>query len=507
VGARSGGATAPADVPGRKEPEPGKTVETNIPARMDRLPWSRWHWLVVFALGITWLLDGLEVTIVGAIAAVLTSPETLALTETQIGLAGSLYVGGSVLGALLFGYLTDRLGRKRLFTWTLVVYLLATVATAFAWDAWSFFLFRFITGMGIGGEYAAINSATEELNPARVRGRVELAINGSWWLGTVFGAASTIVLLNPELLAVDVGWRVAFGLGAILGIAVLLIRRLLPESPRWLMTHGRVEEAEKIVSEIEEQVQRYTGRSDLPEPDEDHVIEVKQRDRTPVSEILGTMFGEHVRRTILGLSLMVGQTFIYNAVLFTFALALSTFFGVAEQSVGWYLIPFAVGNFLGPLILGPLFDKVGRKPMIAGTYLLSAAALFITGFLFDQGTLSDVTITVWWSVTFFFASAGASAAYLTVSEIFPLEIRASAISFFYAIGTAAGGVVGPLLFAAYVESGDTGQVFVGYIIAAAAMAFGGLMEVLIGVRAEKESLEDVAEPLSAEDGDRRSRES
>jgi MFS family permease len=481
----------------------GRTVETDIPARMDRLPWSRWHWLVVFALGITWLLDGLEVTIVGAIAAVLTSEQTLALTEGQIGIAGALYVAGNVVGAILFGYLTDRLGRKRLFTWTLVLYLAATVATAFAFDAWSFYVLRFITGMGIGGEYAAINSATEELNPARVRGRVELAINGSWWLGTLIGAFATILLLNPEIIAVNLGWRVAFALGALLGVGVLLIRRLLPDSPRWLMTHGRMEDAERVVSEIEEQVKRYTGK-DLPEPDDGHKIEITQRDRTPVREILRTMFVDQRRRTMLGLGLMLGQTFIYNAVLFTFGLALATFFKVPESSVPWYMIPFALGNFMGPLILGPLFDRVGRKPMIAGCYLLSAAALLVTGYLFSIEALSEVSVTVWWSITFFFASAGASSAYLTVSEIFPLEIRANAISFFYAFGSALGGVMGPLLFAAYVESGDPAQVFIGYIIAAVAMAIGGVMEIFLGVEAEKESLEDVATPLSAEDGKRTS---
>jgi MFS family permease len=478
------------------------TVETDIPARMDRLPWSRWHWMVVFALGITWLLDGLEVTIVGAIAAVLTKPQTLGLSASQIGLAGAIYVAGNVVGALVFGYLTDRLGRKRLFMWTLIIYLLATVATALSWNVLSFLFFRFITGLGIGGEYTAINSATEELNPARVRGTVELAINGSWWLGTAFGAVSSLILLNPNFVAVTLGWRLAFGLGAVLAVAVLTIRRLLPESPRWLMSHGRVDEAEKIVAEIEDQVRRYTGEKDLP--DYEGTIEIAQRERTPLGEIFGAMFKDNTGRTILGLGLMIGQTFFYNAVFFTFALTLSSFFKVPAGDIGYYIFAFAVGNFLGPLTLGRLFDVVGRKPMIAGTYIASGVLLGITGFLFKQGSLSDVSITIWWSAAFFFASAGASAAYLTVSEVFPLEIRAVAIAFFYAIGSALGGIAGPIIFAAEVESGKPSQILVGYLIAAALMIIGGIMEIFLGVAAEQETLEDVSEPLGAKEADRQS---
>ncbi|MEA2484893.1 MAG: hypothetical protein QOD46_4 [Actinomycetota bacterium] len=476
------------------------TVETDIPARMDRLPWSRWHWMVVFALGITWLLDGLEVTIVGAIAAVLTKPQTLGLSAGQIGLAGSIYVAGNVVGAVFFGYLTDRLGRKRLFMWTLILYLLATVATAFSWNALSFLFFRFVTGLGIGGEYTAINSATEELNPARVRGTVELAINGSWWLGTAVGAVSSLLLLNPKIVAVTLGWRLAFGLGAVLAVCVLFIRRLLPESPRWLMSHGHVDEAEKIVADIEDQVRHYTGQQDLP--DYEGTIEITQRERTPFGEIVSAMFKDNTSRTILGIGLMIGQTFFYNAVFFTFALTLSTFFKVPAGDIGYYIFAFAVGNFLGPLTLGRLFDVVGRKPMISGTYILAGVVLGITGFLFKNGSLSDISITVWWSVAFFFASAGASAAYLTVSEIFPLEIRAVAIAFFYAIGSAIGGIAGPIIFASEVGSKKPSQVLVGYLIAAALMIVGGVMEIFMGVAAEQETLEDVSEPLGAKEADR-----
>jgi MFS family permease len=476
------------------------TVETDIPARMDRLPWSRWHWMVVFALGITWLLDGLEVTIVGAIAAVLTKPQTLGLSAGQIGLAGSIYVAGNVVGAVFFGYLTDRLGRKRLFMWTLILYLLATVATAFSWNALSFLFFRFVTGLGIGGEYTAINSATEELNPARVRGTVELAINGSWWLGTAVGAVSSLLLLNPKIVAVTLGWRLAFGLGAVLAVCVLFIRRLLPESPRWLMSHGHVDEAEKIVADIEDQVRHYTGQQDLP--DYEGTIEITQRERTPFGEIVSAMFKDNTSRTILGIGLMIGQTFFYNAVFFTFALTLSTFFKVPAGDIGYYIFAFAVGNFLGPLTLGRLFDVVGRKPMISSTYILAGVVLGITGFLFKNGSLSDISITVWWSVAFFFASAGASAAYLTVSEIFPLEIRAVAIAFFYAIGSAIGGIAGPIIFASEVGSKKPSQVLVGYLIAAALMIVGGVMEIFMGVAAEQETLEDVSEPLGAKEADR-----
>jgi MFS family permease len=475
----------------------GDVVETDIPARMDRLPWSRWHWLVVVALGITWLLDGLEVTIVGSIAPTLTNKATLGLTPVEVGLVGSLYIVGAVVGAVTFGYLTDRLGRKRLFMWTLVLYLAATVASAFSVNALMFLVFRFFTGMGIGGEYAAINSATEELNPARVRGRVELAINGSWWLGTAIGAALTIVVLNPALLPVDIGWRVGFALGATLAVAILLIRRLLPESPRWLMTHGRSDEAEEVVREIEENVKRYTGGKELPEP-EGGTIELRPRDHTPVSEILRTMFVDNKSRTLLGITLMAAQAFIYNAVFFTFGLVLTTFFKVPDQNVGWYILPFAAGNFLGPLLLGPLFDKVGRKPMIFGSYLISGVLLAITGFLFSGDVFDDVTLTIAWSVIFFFASAGASAGYLTVSEIFPLEIRANAISFFFAFGTGLGGIVGPFLFGKLIASGEQGDLTIGYLIGAGAMIVAAFVELWIGVEAENKSLEQVAEPLSTE---------
>ncbi len=470
-------------------------VKSAIPARLDRLPWSRWHWLVVVALGAVWILDGLEVTIVGSIAAQLQKKGTLALSSADVGLAGAVYVAGAVSGALVFGHLTDRFGRKKLFMVTLGLYLAATVATAFSWSAESFFAFRFLTGMGIGGEYSAINSAIDELIPARVRGWVDLAINGSWWLGTAAGAALSIVLLDPALLSVDLGWRIGFGLGATLGLAVLLTRRLLPESPRWLMTHGREDEAEALVSKIEQRVEAETG-DDLEEPDE--TIEVRPRDHTTFVEIARTLFSTYRQRTVLGLMLMSAQAFAYNAVFFTYALVLTTFFKVPSDHVGYYILPFAAGNFLGPLLLGRLFDVVGRRVMISLSYGTAGVMLAITGVLFQQGFLTAFWLTFAWTAIFFFASAGASAGYLTVSEVFPLEIRAMAIAFFYAVATGIGGITGPLLFGILVGSKSRTETLVGFLIGAGWLVAAALTEAFLGVDAEQQSLESVAEPLSAE---------
>ncbi len=477
---------------------PSTQIETNIPARIDRLPWSRWHWMVLAGLGTVWILDGLEVTIVGAVGSTLTKAGSgITITTAQIGDAAGIYVAGACVGALVFGHLTDRLGRRRLFLVTLGLYLLATVLTATSRDAGMFFFFRFLTGMGIGGEYAAINSAIDELIPARVRGTVDLLINGSYWLGTAAGAAATIVLLNPNLLAVDVGWRVCFFLGAILGLAVLLVRRNLPESPRWLFTHGRVDEADEIVDDIERQVQASTGE-DLDEPDES--ITVETRNSVGILTVARTLLGQYPRRTVLGLSLFVGQAFLYNSVFFTFSLVLATFYGVSSNAVGYYLIAFAVGNFLGPLLLGRFFDVLGRRIMIAGTYLVSGVMLAITALLFDQGVLTATTQTIAWVVIFFFASAGASAAYLTVSEIFPMETRALAIAFFYAVGTGLGGIIGPVLFGNLIATKRPGPVAFGYLIGAVLMLGAGLVEAVIGVDAERKPLEEIATPLSEVDG-------
>jgi len=475
----------------------GRIIETRIPARLDRLPWARWHWMVLVGLGTVWILDGLEVTIVGTISSRLTEKGSgLEITDSQVGLAAAIYVAGACLGALFFGWLADRLGRKKLFLITLALYIVATVATAFSGSFLMFAVFRFFTGAGIGGEYAAINSAIDELIPARVRGTVDLMINGSFWLGTALGAALSIPLLNDSLFPVDVGWRLAFGLGAILGFTILLVRRNVPESPRWMFIHGRVDEAEKLVDDIERQVKESAGVSELREPKK--AIKVRAQESVGFLTIAKTVFGAYPRRTVVGLSLFVGQAFLYNAVFFTYALVLGTFYGVKPAAVGYYIIPFAIGNFLGPLVLGRLFDSVGRKPMIAGTYIVSGVLLVATAFLFRAGTWSAETQTAAWCVIFFFASAGASAAYLTVSEIFPMETRALAIAFFYAVGTAAGGITGPLLFGKLVESGSADQVFWGYILGAALMIVGGIVQAAIGVEAAQKDLEQIAKPLSAE---------
>ena len=456
---------------------PSTQIETNIPARLDRCR-GPWHWMVLAGLGTVWILDGLEVTIVGAVGSTLTKAGSgITITTAQIGDAAGIYVAGACVGALVFGHLTDRLGRRRLFLVTLGLYLLATVLTATSRNADMFFLFRFLTGMGIGGEYAAINSAIDELIPAHVRGTVDLLINGSYWLGTAAGAAATIVLLNPNLLALDVGWRVCFFLGAILGLAVLLVRRNLPESPRWLFTHGRVEDADEIVDDIERQVRVSTGEH-LDEPDES--ITVEARNSVGILTVARTLLSEYPRRTVLGLSLFVGQAFLYNSVFFTFSLVLATFYGVSSNTVGYYLIAFAVGNFLGPLLLGRFFDVLGRRIMIAGTYLVSGTMLAITALLFDQGILSATTQTIAWVVIFFFASAGASAAYLTVSEIFPMETRALAIAFFYAVGTGLGGIIGPVLFGNLIATKRPGPVAFGYLIGALLMLGAGVVEAFIG---------------------------
>lgn len=473
------------------------TISTSIPARMDRLPWARWHWLVVIGLGTVWILDGLEVTIVGAIAGRLTEESSgLALTAGEIGTAAGIYVAGACSGALLFGYLTDRFGRKKLFIITLAVYLIATVATAFSFNAIYFFICRFITGAGIGGEYAAINSAIDELIPARRRGVVDLAINGSYWLGTAFGAVLTVFLLNKDLFPPELGWRLAFGLGAILGLVILLVRRNVPESPRWLFIHGRDREAEELVTDIETKVEDDSGR-ELERVPESKAISIRQRSHTGFIEIAKTAVTRYPRRFVLGLSLFTGQAFLYNAVYFTYALVLTELLDVPDDVAPWSLVPIAIGNFLGPILLGHFFDSVGRKPMIAGTFIGSGILLIITAVMFSNEILDAFWLTVCWCVVFFFASAGSSSAYLTVSEIFPMETRAMSIAFFYAIGTGLGGIIGPFLFGQLIGDGIQ-AVAVGYHIGAGLMILAGLVELFLGVKAERQSLEDIATPLSAE---------
>ena len=477
-------------------------ITTDIPARLDRLPWARWHWLVVIGLGTVWILDGLEVTIVGSMSDALADPKTgLGMSSFDVGMAGAVYVAGACIGALFFGQLTDKFGRKKLFLLTLAVYTVATVLTAFSMSPMWYFACRFLTGAGIGGEYAAINSAIDELIPARYRGRVDLAINGSFWVGAASGALLTIPLLDPTLVNQDWGWRAAFGLGAILAVAILIVRRNVPESPRWLFIHGREEEGERIVRSIEATVSEESGRQ-LSSVSE--TITIRQRKTIGLPMIARTVFTMYPKRTVLCLSLFIGQAFLYNAFFFTYGDTLTTFMGVDQ--VGWYIAVFAVSNFAGALILGPLFDTIGRVKMLTGTYVISGVILGITGLTLDS--FSAVTLTLMGCIIFFFASAGASAAYLTASEVFPMETRALCIAFFYAVGTAVGGIAGPLLFGKLINDATTGgagisAIALGYYIGAALMIGGGIVAAFLGVKAEGQSLESTARPLTAEDPDPR----
>jgi MFS family permease len=474
-----------------------KAVKTDIPTRMDRLPWSRWHWLVVISLGITWILDGLEVTIVGVIGSVLQDQRTLHLSTVEVSSAGTAYLIGAVVGALFFGRMTDRFGRKMLFMVTLGVYLVATIATALSFNFIWFFACRFLTGAGIGGEYSAINSAIDELIPARVRGHVDLAINGTWWVGTAFGSVLTVFLLDPHLIAINLGWRLCFGMGAVLGLAVLLVRRFVPESPRWLMMHGRFDEANQIVKEIEGEVMKEDHITSLPEPE--GTISIRPTGTVSYRQIVRTMLKDYPTLSLLGFSLMVGQTYLYNAIFFTYGLVLTTFYHIPSRTVGLYVIPFAIGNIIGPLTIGRLFDTIGRRQMISFTYIFSGVLLTITGWLFLQGVLNAVTQTICWSIIFFFASAGASSAYLTVSEVFPLEVRALAIALFFAIGQGASALA-PLLFGILIQSHRPIEVFYGDLFGALLMAAAGVVAIFFAVKAERQSLESIARPLSfAED--------
>jgi MFS family permease len=465
-------------------------VETDIPARLDRLPWGRFHSLVVAALGITWILDGLEVTLAGSLAGALKESSSLRFSNTDVGLASSAYLAGAVLGAMFFGWLTDRLGRKKLFFITLAVYLTATAATATSWNLESFAFFRFVTGAGIGGEYAAINSAIQELIPARVRGWSDLVVNGSFWIGAALGALGSLVLLDPNFIDPDFGWRLAFLIGAGLACFIFLMRFWIPESPRWLMTHGHAEEAERVVAGIES---RFTS---LPPPTGLPRVRLRARKSTPLRLVVHTLFMHHRRRTIVGLTLMAAQAFFYNAIFFTYALILTDFYGIASDKIGWYLLPFAMGNFLGPVLLGRLFDTHGRRLMIAITYIASGLLLALTGWLFMRNAIDATTQTACWTIVFFFASCAASSAYLTVSETFPLEIRALAIAFFYAVGTGVGGIVAPSLFGLLIDTGSRVSVFGGYLLGSALMIIAGCVAWRWGVNAERKSLEEVARPLT-----------
>lgn len=475
-----------------ENPEPKSTVfETNIPARLDRLPWTSFHWLVVCALGITWILDGLEVTLVGSLSGAL-KDGALGLSDSEIGYAASCYLIGAVFGALGFGWLTDRIGRKAMFTITVLTYLVATIASGFAWNFWSFALFRAITGAGIGGEYSAVNATIQELIPARRRGFTDLVINGSFWIGAALGAGGALVVLNPAIVDQTYGWRAAFVIGGAIGFITLLCRRWIPESPRWLMTHGQLAAAETVMCRIERTVEGKAG----PLPDiPNQVLRLHQDNGRWFSAGIKSLFTLYRQRTIVGVALMTAQAFCYNAVFFTYALILTKFYQVPSGKVGLFILPFAAGNFAGPLVLGSLFDTIGRKTMITATYVLSGILLIVTGWLFSLGILDAVQQTAAWTIIFFFASAAASSAYLTVGEVFPLEVRAVAIAIFYAFGTALGGVGGPAIFGKLIESGSREAIFYGYVLGGVLMVAGGLVQAWLGIDCQRCSLEDVAPPL------------
>jgi MFS family permease len=475
-----------------------RVVETSIPFRLDALHWSGFHTRVVLALGITWILDGLEVTLAGALSGALKESPALHFTNFDVGFSNSGYLAGAVLGALGFGWLTDRIGRRKLFFITLALYLTATAATALSWSVASYAVFRFLTGAGIGGEYTAINSTIQELVPARYRGWTDLVINGSFWIGAALGAISAIVLLDPHLIGPDLGWRLAYLTGAGLGLVVFVMRMWIPESPRWLMIHGHPDRANAIVSEIERSA---TGHMQDPDQQDPHQhawpkIKLRMRDHTPLREVAHTLFFIYRQRSLVGLALMIAQAFFYNAIFFTFALVLTDFYGIAADRIGWYILPFAAGNFLGPLLLGRLFDTLGRRVMITLTYGVSGGLLALSGYLFAIGVLSAQTQTIAWMVIFFFASPAASAAYLTVSETFPLEVRALAIALFYAVETGIGGVAGPALFGALIDTGSRSSVFAGYLLGAGLMVAAAAIAWRYCIAAERRTLESVARPLA-----------
>jgi MFS family permease len=472
-------------------PEADGAIRSLIPARIDRLPWSPFFTRMVIALGVAWILDGLEIQIAGIVVPTLTDKATLGLSGTAVGAVASVYLAGEVVGALVFGKLSDRLGRRNLFMVTLGIYLVGSGLTALTMGssgAWVVFLYltRFVAGIGIGGEYAAINSAIDEMMPARFRGRVDIAVNGTYWGGALIATFAQLIIFNN--VGEDVAWRLGFLIGPVLGLVILFVRRHLPESPRWLMMKGREQEAEEQIARMERWVSEKEGR--LPAVDEDKAIEIKPTTEMGYATLVRVLFREMPRRATLGATLMITQSFLYNAIFFTYGLVLKQFYGVGDSSLPYYFIAFALGNLAGPLLLGHLFDTVGRRKMISGTYLLSGVLLAVTAVLFQAGALSAVTQTIAWSVIFFFASAGASAAYLTVSEIFPIEVRAKAIAVFFAIAQSFG-ALGPVIYGSLVGDGkDSTRLFLGYLLGAAVMVVGGIVAAVLGVAAEGRSLEE-----------------
>ena len=473
--------------------EQEKPIRSMIPARMHDMPWTRFHWMVIFGLGTAWILDGLEIQIVAAGG----FEKTLHMSSSDVGLAGTVYLLGEVVGALVFGRLTDTLGRKKMFTLTLVVYLVGAAASGLAPNMWVFLAFRFISGMGIGGEYSAVNSAIDELIPGKHRGRVDLAINGTYWAGAALGALASTFLLDTDRFGQDVGWRIAFFLGPILGLGIIYLRRHIPESPRWMLTHGHAEQAETIVDGIEQEIRDSGG--ELPPHDKSDSRWIKAGEGLTPKQLAYVFFKLYPTRTVLGATLMITQSFLYNAIFFTYALVLKNFYGLSSSEAAVYFFPFAIGNLLGPLVLGKFFDTVGRRRMIGGCYSISGVILGISAVLFLGDHLNPVTHTAFWCVAFFFASAGASAGYLTVSEIFPQEVRGQAISYFFAVAQVFGSL-GPVFYGWLIGDGtDRLPMFWGYLIATAIMVIGAVVAVVWGVDAEGKSLEEIAPPLTEHD--------
>jgi MFS family permease len=472
-------------------PHSNQSVRTLVPIRMDRLPWAHFHWMVVLGLGVSWILDGIEIQLVSASG----FKDSLGMSSADIGFTATIYLIGQVCGALLFGRLTDRWGRKKLFIITLGIYLVGSGIAGLAWTPWFLYIWRFVAGMGIGGEYTAMNSAIDELIPAKYRGRVDIAVNGTYWAGAMIGAVSSFFLLNHALIPEGIGWRLAFFIGPVLGLVIIFIRRQIPESPRWMVTHGLADEANRIVDGIEASV-RAQGIT-LEPVDESRAMLVKPEESVPFATVIDVFLRQYPSRTFLGISMMVTQSFLYNAIFFTYALVLQNFYHLNASESALYFFPFAIGNLLGPLVLGPLFDILGRRKMIFSTYLLAGLVLLISAYLFKQEALTATTHTLFWCISFFFASAGASSAYLTVSEIFPLEVRGQAISYFFAISQVVGSM-GPLIFANFVGNGTNRiPLFWGYVLGAGVMIFGGLVAWFFGVNAEGKGLEDIAAPLTS----------
>ena len=470
-----------------------KPVRSLVPARLDRLPWARFHWLIVVGLGVSWILDGLEIQIVSQAG----FQDSLHLTSADVGMLGSVYLVGEVVGALFFGRITDRIGRRRIFILTLAIYLIGSGLAGLSWNLAVLAAFRFIAGVGIGGEYSAINSAIDELIPSHYRGRVDIAINGTYWAGAALGATANLYLLSSAVPS-NLGWRIGFFIGPVLGLLIIGLRRHIPESPRWQMTHGYEDEANATVDDIEQRV-RASGH-DLKPVDESRAIDLVPQKWIPYGVLVRTFLRKYPRRTALGFTLMATQAFLYNAIFFSYALVLQHFFGISKSQTSLYFLPFAIGNLLGPLLLGPLFDTVGRRKMISGTYLISGVLLAVSAALFGGGHLSATTQTIFWCIIFFFASAGASSAYLTVSEIFPLELRGQAIAFFFSIaqifGAIATSLYGHLIGGANNANPPRGPLTMGYYLGAAVMIVGGIVAAVLAINAERKSLEDIADPMS-----------